>query len=216
MADKKTETKDGRLEREYVIPLRPEWRKVSRYKRTNKAVKAVKEFLVRHMKIRDRDLNKVRIDKFLNEELWRRGIKNPPTKIKVKAIKEEGIVRVELVEIPKDIKFKKARIEKRDEKAREIVESKKSTMTRLKEAASGAGRKSEKSLKGPETTEEKTDETVEKEKAEESKEKEASTISAEEKIEKQISKSQKHSAKIKTEKQMKGQRTGYNATSRGK
>ena len=33
------ETKIDRLEREYVIPLRPEWRKVVRYKKTNKAVK---------------------------------------------------------------------------------------------------------------------------------------------------------------------------------
>lgn len=209
MADKKTDSKSDNIEREYVIPLRPEWRKVARYKRTNKAVKAIKEFLVRHMKIRDRDLNKVRVDKFLNEELWRRGIKKPPTKVKVKAVKDsDGIVRAELVEVPNDIKFKKERISKRDEKAREVVESKKSTMERLKEAASGASAKGK-----PESNEEKK---VEDEKKEEAKEKEAATVASEEKAEKQISRSEKHSAKVKTEKQAKGQRTGYNAISRGK
>ena len=36
------------LEREYVIPLRREWMKVSRYKRTARGVKAVKKFVARH------------------------------------------------------------------------------------------------------------------------------------------------------------------------
>jgi large subunit ribosomal protein L31e len=112
MADKKTETN---IEREYVIPLRKEWQKVPRYKRANKAVKAIKEFLVRHMKVYDRDLNKVRVDKYLNSEIWFRGIKHPPARIKVKAVKDsEGIVRVELVEMRDNIKYRKAKVDKRD------------------------------------------------------------------------------------------------------
>lgn len=214
MADKKTETKNERLEREYVIPLRPEWRKVSVYKRTNKAVKAVKEFLARHMKVYDKDLNKIKIDKLLNEALWNRGIKHPATKIKVKAVKEDGIVRVELAELTNDLKFKKARFEKRDAKAAEIAQSKKSMMEKLKETASGAaaGKKTESSEEKTESTEE----TVESEKKEEAKEKEAATVKAEEKIEKQIAKTEKHTAKAKSPKQEKNQQTGYNSTSRGR
>jgi len=87
--------KTEKLEREYVIPLRKEWRKVPRYRRTSKAVKAIKEFLVRHMKIRDRDLDKIKLDRFLNEDLWTRGIRNPPNKIAVKVVKEGEIVRAE-------------------------------------------------------------------------------------------------------------------------
>ena len=64
----KTSKKKGKsepkpeLEREYVIPLREKCRSVPRYKKTNKAVKTIKEFLVRHMKNRERDLRKNRLD----------------------------------------------------------------------------------------------------------------------------------------------------------
>jgi len=210
MADKKIETKSDKVEREYVIPLRPEWRKVSEYKRTNKAVKAVKEFLVRHMKIRDRDLNKIKVDKLLNEAIWSRGIKHPVTKIKVRAIKEGNIVRVELAELTNDMKFKKARSEKRDQKAREVVESKKSTMEKLKETAAGVGKGSKAETPTIETA------TEEAEKKEEAKEKEAATAEAEKKIEKEISKAEKHTTKPKSPKQEKNQQTGYNAVSRGR
>jgi len=130
---KKPEPKVEKIEREYIIPLREKGRPVPRYKKTPKAVKTVKEFLVRHMKIRDRDLNKIKIDRFVNEVLWFRGIKNPPHKIKVRAIKQGEIVRVELVDVPEKLKFKKIREEKRETKAKENLEKKKSMMEKAKE-----------------------------------------------------------------------------------
>src|SRR3989338_6359459 len=122
MAEKKTETK--KIERDYIIPLREKCRHVPRYKKTNKAVKTVREFLIRHMKIYDRDLNKIKIDRYLNEYLWFRGIRKPPYKIKVKAIKEGEVVKVELAEMPDKLKFKKAREEKREVKAKEALKKK--------------------------------------------------------------------------------------------
>jgi len=47
-------------------------------KRTRKAVAMVRKFLMRHTK------REIKIDKTLNEELWRRGIKKPPREIRVK------------------------------------------------------------------------------------------------------------------------------------
>ena len=131
---KKIETKTDKIEREYIIPLRKEWKKVPRYKRANKAIKAIKEFLVQHMKIRDRDLRKIRLDKSLNEVIWARGIKKPPVKIKVKGIKEGDIVRTELAVVPEKLKFKKLREEKREKKAMQTVEKKKSMMAKAKES----------------------------------------------------------------------------------
>lgn len=122
---KKTETKTDKLEREYTIPLRNKLKKVPRYKRANKAIKSIKEFLVRHMKIRDRDLKKVKIDRYLNEAVWFRGIKKPPIKIKVKALREKDIVKAELFEMSEKLKFKKLREEKREQKAMETVDKKK-------------------------------------------------------------------------------------------
>jgi len=113
------------IEREYVIPLREKCRVVPRYKKTPKAIKSVKEFIAKHMKVVGRDLKKVKLDKFLNEYLWARGIKRPMHKVKVKAIKEGDIVRVELVDYPDKLKFKKAREEKFDKMSKEKVSKKK-------------------------------------------------------------------------------------------
>ena len=115
--DKDKESKN--IEREYTIPLRREWEKVPRYKRAKKAIRAIREFLAQHMKVRDRDLNKIKVDKFLNEEVWFRGIRNPPAKIKVKAYKEGDIVRASLAVLPNTLKFKKEKEEKAHKKSEE-------------------------------------------------------------------------------------------------
>lgn len=121
MADK-TEKID--VEREYIIPLREEWLKVPEFKRVPKAVKAIKQFLVRHMKIYDKDLRKIKLDRYLNQELWHRGIRNPPAKIKVRVkkmkIEGEDIVRVELVNIPERIKFQMEREKRLSEKVKKV------------------------------------------------------------------------------------------------
>jgi len=189
------ETKSDKIEREYIIPLRHRWKIVPRYQRTNKAVKAVKEFLVRHMKIRDRDLDKIKIDKYLNETLWHRGIKNPPAKIKVLAIKEGDIVRVKAVDMPQNIKFKKLREEKVETKSKKIAEKK----------------KEEKKAEEVETP--KVEEENEKKKEE--KENKAAVVEAGAEIEKEAAKKEKHTTKVKSPKQEKNQRTGYNQSGRG-
>jgi len=135
MADKQTE----KLEREYIIPIKDKWRNVPRYKRANKAIKTIKEFLVRHMKIRDRDLRKIKVDRYLNEFVWFRGIKKPPIKVKVKAIKENEIVKAELAEIPEKLKFKKLREERIGKKAEEIAKEKKIELEKAKEESEKIG-----------------------------------------------------------------------------
>ena len=114
---KKVEKKDEmkvELEREYVVPLKRDSLNVPQYRRAKKAVKTLKEFLARHMKVENRDLRKVKIDIYLNNELWFRGIKKPASKIKVRAVKKDGVVYAELAEVPESVKFTKAWAEKRD------------------------------------------------------------------------------------------------------
>ena len=105
------------LEREYIVPLKKGVLNVPHYRRAKKAVRVLKEFMVKHMKVRDRDLKKVKIDMYLNNELWFRGIKKPVNKIKVKAKKIDGIVYVELAEIPEVVKYKMDWAEKQKSKA---------------------------------------------------------------------------------------------------
>ncbi len=109
------------LEREYVIPLRREWLNVPQYERSGKAIKTIKKFIAKHMKIPDRDVEKVKLDVYFNNEIWFKGRANPPSKVKVKAMKENDIVKVSFSEIPDYVKFLKARHEKMLKKAEEKV-----------------------------------------------------------------------------------------------
>ena len=124
---KKSEGNENKITREYTIPLRKKTILVPRYKKANRAVKAIKEFLVKHMKVRDRDTSKVRLDKYINEYIWYRGIKKPPAKVKVTATKDNttGIVHVELVNIPDKLKHKKNKEEKEHKEAQDKAEKKK-------------------------------------------------------------------------------------------
>ena len=112
---KKEEKSKVVLEREYIIPLRKEFQKAPSYKRAKKTIKALKEFLAKHMKS-----DNIKIGKYLNLKVWEHGIKNPPHKVKVKAEKyDDGLIKAELVgapvEKPKEEKKKPAKKEEKKE-----------------------------------------------------------------------------------------------------
>jgi large subunit ribosomal protein L31e len=80
-------------ERVYVVPL-SRAKRAARYKRAPRAVRILREFIARHMKSED-----VRIDGSLNERLWMRGARKPPSRIRVKAVKrDDGSILVSLAE----------------------------------------------------------------------------------------------------------------------
>jgi large subunit ribosomal protein L31e len=105
------------VEREYTIPLRKAFLKAQKYRRTFKAIQAIKKFIAKHMKIEERDLSKVKLNVDLNNQLWLRGRKNPPAKIKVKARKEGENVLVDFNEVPEAVKFKRTKMDKRHKKS---------------------------------------------------------------------------------------------------
>lgn len=91
------------LERTYNVPLRKEFQKVPRWRKTKKAVTALRQFLAKHMKS-----DNVKISKEINQELWKHGIRNPPHHIKVNVSKDsEGVVRAELFAVEKKTSAKK-------------------------------------------------------------------------------------------------------------
>lgn len=82
----------AKIERVYNVPLRKEWLKVPLYQRAEKAVRALRQFTIRHMKSEE-----VIIGPHANMELWKRGMRNPPHHIKINAVKEDdGKVVIEL------------------------------------------------------------------------------------------------------------------------
>ena len=83
------------IERIMVIPLR-KTKQAPRTRRANRAVKEVREIVKRHMRVSEEN---VWIDASVNEKLWENGIRNPPNKITVRAVKfEDGLVEVSLAE----------------------------------------------------------------------------------------------------------------------
>jgi large subunit ribosomal protein L31e len=102
------------IERTYNVPLRKEFQKVPRWQKSQKAVKALRQFLSKHMKS-----DNVKIGKSINEEMWKHGIKNPPHHVKVNVTKDDkGEVKAELFGMKKkeDKKGKKVKIEKVEKK----------------------------------------------------------------------------------------------------
>jgi len=184
-AEIKKEEKKESLEREYTIPLRKRAIKAPRYKRAKKAIRIIKEFLAKHMKVENRDLRKIKINKYLNQQVWERGIRNPPSKIKVKVVKRDGIVYAELAEIPDKVKWEMEREKRKLEK----VDKKK-----LKEVAKKEEAESD-------VKEERAKGEI-KEESSEGKEKEKASVEAGLKEQKREARSEKHTSKPKSAKQL--------------
>ncbi len=95
MAEEKKEKEEPvvHVERLYTIPLRgldPRWR------RAEKAVFRVRSFLARHLKA---DPALVKLDASIPEALFARGLRKPPRRIRVRAMKfEDGGVEAETAE----------------------------------------------------------------------------------------------------------------------
>jgi large subunit ribosomal protein L31e len=91
------------IEKIYVIPLKKKGFKSSMAAPI--AVKRVKQFLTKHMKIEAKD---IWMDDSLNNALWTHGKYRIPSKIRVKAVKfDDGVVEAYLPEL----EFKKSRRE---------------------------------------------------------------------------------------------------------
>ena len=77
------------VERIMVIPLRAT-KQAPRTRRAKRAVKEVREIVMRHMKV---DAEHVWIDASVNEKLWENGIRNPNPQPSLQDHRESGQVR---------------------------------------------------------------------------------------------------------------------------
>jgi len=77
------------IERTYKVPLGKALI-VPKNKRAPKAVRILRLFAKKHM-----HSDEVKLDPALNEIMWKRGIRTPPRKVKVKMVKDkDGVVTV--------------------------------------------------------------------------------------------------------------------------
>ncbi|MCW4027371.1 MAG: 60S ribosomal protein L31 [Candidatus Bathyarchaeota archaeon] len=81
-------------ERIYTVPLRKAYWTGSRLRRSNRAVRVLREFVERHMKPEE-----LLIQPEVNERIWARGIQKPPRRVRIRATKNsDNLVRVYLAE----------------------------------------------------------------------------------------------------------------------
>lgn len=75
-------------ERLYTVPLRDAW-EAPWTDRTPTALKIIRKFVERHMKVRVEEDERVKISEELNRLLWSRGRSNPPRRVRIRVVKEE-------------------------------------------------------------------------------------------------------------------------------
>jgi large subunit ribosomal protein L31e len=105
--EKGEEEKEIVEERIYTVPLGKAWI-MPPNKRAPRAVRMLRSFMVKHMKLearkeeeteKEEELPQLIISNEVNERMWLRGIEKPPRKIRVRAEKDkEGNVTVYLAE----------------------------------------------------------------------------------------------------------------------
>jgi large subunit ribosomal protein L31e len=77
-------TVEENLTRVYTINLGKAW--ISpQHRRTDRVVNMIREFATKHMKSTE-----IKLDQDLNRQIWSRGKTNPPRKVRVKMVKDEG------------------------------------------------------------------------------------------------------------------------------
>jgi ribosomal protein L31E len=111
------------VERFFTVPLQKSF-KTSRFKRANKAVFLLKEFVRKHKRV---GFNDIIISREVNEAIWSKGMQGIPRKIEVQLIEEEGKVRVFLKDSRelKKVEKKEKKPLKKEEVKKEEKESKK-------------------------------------------------------------------------------------------
>ncbi len=146
--------------RTYTIPLRKGFLKAPKWRRSKRAVSEVRNFLIKHTKTED-----IKIGRWLNEEIWKHGGKNPPGKVKVEIKKEKDFVTAELVELSprakrlmeaeakKEAEDKKAELP--EKKAEEKPTKKKAPSKKAKEEKKASRKDLQKELEEAKAAEEK-------------------------------------------------------------
>ena len=139
------------LERTYNVPLRRKWLLSPKHRRAKKAIRTLKEFLVKHMKPSKDEKGRLnlKIGMYLNEFMWKHGMKNPPHHIKIVAKKDEkGNVTADLEGAPAP-KVEEKKPAKKESLAAKVDDKKESKAEPVKAEAKKEEVKPAKEAKAP-------------------------------------------------------------------
>jgi len=129
--------------RKYVIPLRKEWLKAPRWRRSKRAVDAVHKYIFRHTKVEN-----IKISNWLNQELWKHGGKNPPAKVEVEVKVENRKVTDKKTKKDIDVPFAVAELATLPKRAERLDKKREKKSEKFKKTA-----KPEAKVTGKEPTE---------------------------------------------------------------
>lgn len=132
---KKEAKKTERIEKEFTVSLAKAFER-SRKKRANKAIGFIRAFMKKNFRIEE---EKVLLSNAVNNLVWKGGMEKIPRKIKVKAVLEEGKLRVllpkeEFVEKKEKKPLKKEKTEEEKQKEKEMQKKKEEKKEMEKEA----------------------------------------------------------------------------------
>lgn len=84
-------------ERIMIVPLRKLLLTTPRTRKAPRAIRVIKSHVAQHMKAKVDD---IWLDTHINEAIWKRGIENPPARLRIKAVrfKDQDLVEVSLPE----------------------------------------------------------------------------------------------------------------------
>jgi large subunit ribosomal protein L31e len=116
--------------RKYVVPLRKEWLKVPRWRRSKRAVDALQDFISKHTKVHN-----VRISNWLNEEVWKHGGKNPPSKVEVEVKIENRKVKDKKTKKENDVPFAIVELATLSKRAERLDKKKEDKLKKFKKTA---------------------------------------------------------------------------------
>ncbi len=125
-----------KLERIYIVPLNVAY-EATRNKRVPRAIKILRAFITRHMKA---DGERILLSEELNKYFWVRSIQKPPRKVKVRLVKDSGVINAYLAD--EKVAEKKAEpkkeektdtAEKKSEPKTEVAADSKKTETKKEE-----------------------------------------------------------------------------------
>ncbi|MCU0799475.1 MAG: 50S ribosomal protein L31e [Candidatus Thermoplasmatota archaeon] len=84
-------------ERIMIVPLRKLLLSTPRTRKAHRANRVIKSHVAHHMKAK---LDDIWLDTHINEAVWKRGIENPPARLRIKVVrfKDQDLVEVSIPE----------------------------------------------------------------------------------------------------------------------
>lgn len=85
---------ENTIDKVYTVPLRSGWGREQRSKRSSRAMRDLRAFVLKHAKVKD--LKSIKISQGVNALIFARGFQKPPSRIKIEVSGTKDLAQVKL------------------------------------------------------------------------------------------------------------------------